>query len=273
MQKLLLYLLMILMFASCEEQTDWELQSAANDFIVVDGIITNELKVQTITITKPVNSLNQQPLPLSSATMLVSSNQLSYAFHEDVSRPGTYLSDKAFIGLKNKTYSLLITSGNKVYSSKAVLAPPVLDFVFIKYQKNDDNSMYRFTRVPIAYSPVLAAMYEIRLDWSAAPGYENENPDSCRAKLFYYTLPTMDVSEVFAPTIEKINFPYGTIITERRYSLTDEHAAFIRALLLETTWQGGYFNTASANIPTNLSEGALGFFGACGVVEKVEVVK
>lgn len=116
-------------------------------------------------------------------------------------------------------------------------------------------------------------MYEVLLDWSSAPGYENENPDSCKIKLYYYTLPTLDVSEVFAPDFEKVSFPSHTIITERRYSLTDEHAAFLRALLLETTWQGGFFNTANSNIPTNLSEGAKGFFGACGVVEKTETVK
>ena len=116
-------------------------------------------------------------------------------------------------------------------------------------------------------------MYEIQLDWSSAPGYEKEPPDSCRQKLYYYTLKTIDVSEVFAPGMEKIIFPPGTIITERRYSLTDEHAAFIRAMLLETTWQGGFFNTATANTPTNLSEGAVGYFGACGVLEEKEIAK
>ena len=111
------------------------------------------------------------------------------------------------------------------------------------------------------------------VDWSSAPGYETENPELYKAKLYYYTLPTIDVNEVFAPNIEKVGFPSGTKITVRRYSLTDEHAAFLRALLLETTWSGGYFNTASANIPTNLSTGALGFFGACGVAEQKETAK
>jgi hypothetical protein len=78
---------------------------------------------------------------------------------------------------------------------------------------------------------------------------------------------------VFAPNSQNINFPMGTVLIQRRYSLTDEHATFIRSLLLETAWQGGLFNTASANITTNLSQGAVGFFGACGVVEKTEVVR
>lgn len=271
MKKLFAYLLISILLVSCEEQTNWDLQNADNNFIVVDGIITNELKVQTITIMKPVTTLNEHPQAVSKATVLVSSALLVHTFHEDTLHPGTYLSDRAFTGIRNETYSLSITWGSKNYSSKAVLIAPE-NFKIIDYQPDDDN-LYRFSKVPFPYNPLSSAMFEIQLDWSTAPGYESRNPDSCRAKVYYYALPTLDVSELFAPTMEKITFPKGTVITERRYSLTDEHAAFLRALLLETTWNGGYFNTAPANIPTNMSAGATGFFGACGVWEKQETAK
>ena len=273
MQKLLTCLFLLLVLASCEEQTDWDLKKADNDFIVVDGIITNELKIQTVTVMKPVTKLNGVPEPVSGATVLVSSNLFTHTFHEDTLNPGTYLSDQAFIGVRNQTYSLLITSGTSSYSSKAVLAPAVADFNFIDYELNENDNKYYFSRVPFPYNPSVSAMFEVLLDWSLAPGYENENHDSCRATVFYYVLPTIDVSELFAPALEKVTFPPGTVITERRYSLTDEHAAFLRALLLETTWSGGYFNTASANLPTNLSTGAIGFFGACGVAEQTEIAE
>jgi len=273
MKKLLTYLFSILILASCEEQTDWELHKAGNDFVVVDGIITNEFKVQTLTLNNPVTAINEKPQPVSGAVVLVSSDLLTHTFIEDSLHPGTYRSEKPFIGLRNKTYSLLITSGTNVYSSKAELPPPVEKFNFPEYQKDESDNKYYFTKVPVPYFPVLPAMFEIQLDWLSAPGYETENPDLCKAKLYYYTLPTIDVSEVFAPGIEKVGFPSGTNITVRRYSLTDEHAAFMRALLLETTWSGGYFNTASANLPTNLSTGAIGFFGACGVAEQTEIAK
>ena len=273
MNKILTYLLITVLFVSCEEQTDWDLKTANNNFIVVDGIITNELKVQTITLTKPVSTINEKPQPVSGAVVLVSSDLLTHTFAEDSSHPGTYCSVKPFIGLRNKTYSLLITSGTNVYSSKAELPPPVDLFNLPDYQKNESDGKYYITKAPVPYFPILPAMYEIQLDWSSVPGFEARNPDSCKAKLYYYTLPTIDVSEVFAPGIEKVGFPSGTVITGRRYSLTDEHAAFLRALLLETTWFGGYFNTAAANIPTNLSAGAMGFFGACGVAEKTETAE
>jgi hypothetical protein len=275
MKKLLTYLALILLFASCEEQTDWDLHTGTNDFIVVDGIITNELKVQSITISKPVAFINDPAQPVQGATVLVSSNQVSYKFHEDPTMPGTYISNSAFTGIRNRTYSLLITVGNRVYSSKAVLAPPVLlaEFDSVRYQQNADDSTYRIVWIANPYRPVKPAMYELLLDWSKVPGYENYQADSCKARLYFYTLPTLDINEVFAPPSQDISFPKGTVVIERRYSLTDEHAAFIRSLLLETAWQGGLFNTASANITTNLSNGAVGFFGACGVVEKTDIVR
>jgi hypothetical protein len=275
MKKLIISLLLVLLFVSCEERSDWELESAANDFIVVDGIITNEMKYHTVTLLKPVSRLNEKPQPVSGATLLVSSELQVYSFHEDPARAGTYISDTLFSGIRNRTYSLLVNLGNAVYSAKALLEPPVLltEFVPIGYEKNTTDNLYHLTNIPANYNPASYAMYEIVLDWSAVPGFDTTDPGSCRAQLYYYTLPTIDVGEVFAPEVETVNFPAGTTFIQRRYSLTREHAGFIRSLLLESTWTGGYFNTAPANIPTNLSEGATGYFGACGVMEKVDVVE
>ncbi|NTW34192.1 MAG: DUF4249 family protein [Bacteroidetes bacterium] len=116
-----------------------------------------------------------------------------------------------------------------------------------------------------AYAPVRYAMWEILLDWSNVRDFQNQNPDSCKARLLYYSLPTIDVSQVLPPEIEKISFPLGTTITQKRYSLTSEHAEFIRALLYETNWEGGLFDSAHSNLPTNISKGAVGFFAVCSV--------
>ena len=71
MQKLITYLFIIMMLASCEQLSEHPLQTENHDFIVVDGIITNEIKFQTITLSKPVSQLNEKPQPVSGATILV----------------------------------------------------------------------------------------------------------------------------------------------------------------------------------------------------------
>jgi hypothetical protein len=142
---------------------------------------------------------------------------------------------------------------------------PGKTFPELIYKKNDDNNLYYIDYVASSFEAENPAMWEILIDWSFVPGYENIDPEACKKKLLFYTLPTLDVSQVFAPLVEQVYFPAGTRIVERRYSLTDEHAAYIRTLLLETSWQGGIFPSDPANGISNLSEGAFGFFGICAV--------
>jgi len=272
MKKWSFYLFICLALSSCEEKIAWNLHPTQENAVVVDALLTDEVKIQKIKLSRPIDNPDLQPQAVSNASVLVSTDQAVYPFHEDSLTPGTYLSDIAFSGVSDKTYSLLVSVAGHAYSAKAVL-PSRRDFAFLSYQRDVDDGMYRITKVASVFDPSNPAMYEISLDWSAVPGYETVSPDSCKAKLFFYTLTTLDVSEVFAPKAEKVSFPQGTKISERRYSLTNEHAAFLRGVLLETNWQGGFFNTVPANLPTNLSSGAIGYFGACGIVEKIETVK
>ena len=145
-------------------------------------------------------------------------------------------------------------------------------FPELRYSKNEKNDLYHVDWVANAFSSQDAAMWELLIDWSVVPGYEHLDSISNHARMLFYTLPTLDVSEVFAPQMEAIWFPAGTVITERRYSITPEHAEFIRELLLETNWTGGLFNVAAANVTTNLSNGAIGFFGTCAVTELSVIV-
>ena len=76
--------------------------------------------------------------------------------------------------------------------------------------------------------------------------------------MYYYTRePDFCLSEM-----EVIKFPLGTKIVERKYSLNPGYTEFTRTDFPETNWKGGLFDSAPANIPTNLSKGAVGYFAA-----------
>ena len=83
-------------------------------------------------------------------------------------------------------------------------------------------------------------------------------------------MPTIDVSQVFAPENEKIYFPKGSIIWIRKYALSNEYAEYLRAVLLETKWRGGFLDSQPANVPSNFSNGALGFFSVCAVTNSLQ---
>lgn len=271
MKRLMIFCLCLLSLVSCVKETDWTTQGGIENMIVVDGILTSERKTQTITINHPVNDLNGKALPVSGATVVLLTSDSTWQLTENPAGSGRYLTSSTFIALPGKTYTLNIFNGSSVYSAQAGMVPGA-SFEPLSYLMNEHDSLYHVEFVASAFSSSSPAMWELLLDWTAVPGYQNADSSACKARMLFYTLPTLDVSEIFAPVVEQLSFPKGTVITERRYSLTPQHAGFIRALLLETSWQGGLFPTEAANVQGNLSSGAFGYFGVCAVNELSVIV-
>ena len=264
MKKYSLFILIFIVSLSCEKRVDWPLQTQDNNIIYVDGIITNEYKIQSIKLTKLLNDINELPEAVSNAIVLIMFGDSVFELKEKHDSKGVYQSEKPFVGITEIPYNLKIIYDGVNYTAHSFMKPAI-DFSPLHYKKNITTNKYRITWVAPAVNPNMPAMYEILLDWSDIPPYNNHEPELAKARLLYYTLPSLDMSEIFAPQLENIVFPSGTTIIEKRYSLTIPHAEFIREVLLETNWNGGLFGSTSANVPTNLSEGAAGFFGVCGV--------
>jgi hypothetical protein len=264
MRKIALFVFALIAFFSCQKQTEWQLKNGNYDFIVVDGMLTDEAKSHIIKISRPTPNINETSEAVSNATVTLSDGDSIYTLVEQPANSGLYRTKSNFAAKSENAYTLNILAGGKTYSAKTTMATGSY-FKTLRYTKNNDDNLYKITWVANAYNPQKPAMYEILIDWSAVQGYEILNAELCKAKLYYYSLPSIDVTQIFAPELEKVSFPAGTIITERKYSLTSEHASFCRALLLETSWKGGLFDSAPANLPTNLSNGAIGFFSVCSV--------
>ena len=266
MKKGILFILLLLSLYSCVKKTNWPITGNVPKLIVVDGILTDEPQRQVIRITYPTAGLNEIPVPVSGANVVINNEDSTYELLEIPAGSGLYQTHSNFSAVLGKNYSLLIFSGEKVYSAKASMMPGLV-FNPLHYVKNDGDNLFHINYVASAFNTELPAMWEVQLDWSKVAGYEQTDSSLCQKRMLFYTLPTLDVSEIFAPGMEKISFPAGTHIIEKRYSLSSGHAGFIRTLLSETNWQGGLFCSAPANVLTNLSSGAIGYFGVCAVTE------
>lgn len=261
----LLYIFLFLILVGCEKKTEWLLQSKDPGFIVVEGGITDEPKAHSVTLSYPVTDLNGIPEPISGAVVSISDGSTTLMLNESDSLKGTYVTDANVAGIAGRTYALNIDINDKSYTAIDYM-PATTWFSPLKYGKSGDSDLYQITWIANAYNPITPAMYEILIDWSHVPGFENGDSINNHATLYYFTLTSIDVSEIFQPEIEKIYFPAGATITERKYSLSPAHESFIRCLLLETSWRGGLFDAISANVPSNVSNGALGFFSASSVL-------
>ncbi|MGD0709667.1 MAG: DUF4249 family protein [Bacteroidales bacterium] len=261
MKKTIFYIIIIILLSSCEKKVDWLLQNGDTNLIIVDGIITDQDTTQSIKLSFPVTKLNAIPTPVTGATVIVSNEDGSYPMEENPANSGIYQTTNDSVRKPGENYTLSIKYNNKNYTATTTMLPGIYPQTdSIVPDKND--SLYHIS-TGNNYDAVNYAMYEILIDWSKNHK-QLLTPDSS-ARLLYYTLPTIDESELFPPNTQSVSFPVGTVITIKRYSLTLAYAQYIRALLLETTWQGGLFDTEHANLPTNLSNGAVGFFATCGV--------
>jgi hypothetical protein len=139
--------------------------------------------------------------------------------------------------------------------------------------QSSNSNLYYIKSVAPNFDLNESDMYQIKIDRSKVSGYENVSDSISQSLLYYYTLQTLDVNEIFAPQKETVYFPAGTQIVERKFSLAPKYADFIRSLLAETEWRGGYFDVAQDNVRSNLSDGAVGFFAACSVVSDTLIVK
>ena len=253
------YLLIFLLFVSCEAERDWDLQSESLPVIVVDGILTNEKKAHEIRLTHPVTEMNQTPEPVSRAVVAVFDGSKIFIRHEDPVNPGLYKTIPEFRALYGKQYLLYIKFQDQEYRANASMKPVTpLSPLIIKPEGELFKIEFKESDEP--------AMVEVYLDWSHLPGYKEKPENETHAKLVFYSLNSIDVNEMFKPAKETVLFPVGTKILRKKYSLSDDHQKFLRTMLSETEWNGGVFDVLPGNVYTNLSEGAVGFFAVSTVV-------
>ncbi len=266
--KRLIWLLGItwILVSACEEAYNFD-DYRNTHVLVVEGWLTNEFKTQTIILSYSKAGPNDSITYASGADIKVNDGQNTYIFLESPDTPGLYKSTVRFAAAIDKIYRLIITLNDTIYTAvTGVLPVTAPDSIQLQYDST--RGEYRISYVAPIFSVYESALYIVYLDWSHVPGYENLPPDSTRAKLYYYTLQTMDVNEIFQPYQQQVYFPAGTIITEYKYSLTPFFATYIRALLSETQWSGSLFDVEHWNLPTNLTGGALGFFTASSVASR-----
>lgn len=138
MKRVFQFIFILLTFSGCEKTTNWALKSQTSKLIVVDGIVTGETKIQSLTLSFPVSELNTKPLPVTGAVLQISDEDSVFRMTEQPAGSGIYYSTTPFSAREGKNYSLLIFYGNQIISAKSIMEP-ALFFNFLIYSKNEDH--------------------------------------------------------------------------------------------------------------------------------------
>ena len=260
-----------LAITACEEKIEWDIQTEQVNTIVVDAIITNEVKYQHIHLTKPFTDQNDTAVPVSGAQVFIKTNNSMVLFLESPDKPGHYYSDYPGAGSIDIAYQLNIEFESELYTAETYMIP-VLPANLPTWERDENTGLYKISWNAPQYHPSEQAMYEAIISWSHL--VDTTLTDTLTmAKIMFYTLNTINVSYIIFPQDqEEVWFPKNSKAIVKKYSVTDEYGDYLRALLAEAEWQGSLFEEARGNLPTNISNGGLGYFSACSVISDTLIV-
>jgi hypothetical protein len=255
MKRILAAIWIICLFPSCEERVDWEQEGEFLPRLVVEAFLTNKPGYNYVKLSFPVTSPGEDAVQISGATVVVTDGEKFAQFMEDSSDPGLYLPEDDIRAVVNRNYLLYIEAGEYQFTAGATMIPvgPMDDFKFravdgenryfrINPENGDDPSMTRYI-----------------VEWLDDQGYQ-------KSVFYHYRLESVDVNEFFKPATEDLVFPLNSRIIRQKYSLSNDHQRYVRSLLSETEWKGGWFDVLPGNLHTNLSTGGVGYFAASSLI-------
>jgi len=106
-----------LILFSCVKEVDWELRYQEQDLLVVEGKITSDAMRHEVKLTRPFYEMNATAEVVRGARMEIFDGEVLHNLHEDLERPGIYLTDSLFSADLNQYYQLRILHEEKRISA------------------------------------------------------------------------------------------------------------------------------------------------------------
>lgn len=249
----------LLMLCSCTEKIDVDLFESPVK-LVVEGYVTNELRQHTVVLSRSSPYYSYTPPEMvSGATVTIEDTSALYSLYEVT--PGFYVTNEAFAGSPGNLYTLTIQVDGEIYSATSSM-PSVQPIDSISFYKSETQEW----------------VYEIGL-WTQEPPEPGHHYFWKVYKDF--VLMSKNITQLEFASDDLINGNYlsglkvQTVkaraenrITLEMASITEEYYEYCLAIIKETLYSDGPFESAPASITGNISNGALGFFTAYSLTRK-----
>ena len=259
-------LLSMILLAGCTEKIDIDLGTTYTR-LVVEGYITTDTTTHWVRLSKSTDYYsNIPPPPVSNVIVTVSDGFETFTLEENDTLPGYYETPPDYYGIPGRTYSLDIELQDKIndfksYSASCKLKPVApIDSIRVEYVEK-----WEAWEVKIyAWEPASLDFYTFNIikngvlitDTIDEIGISDDrffNGNYTNGAAVYYLMEE-NPDEVVNP---------GDTITLVMASITKEYYNFIVELMDETfEYRNPLFSGPPANVSTNISNGAVGFFAA-----------
>jgi hypothetical protein len=280
LKKSLIIISLFFSLVSCEDKYYEDISKITNNEgamaeIVINGGVTSEKKYQEITLTKPI-SLNGQSIDsISGAVVKLKIGDIYYNFVEEINHPnintlnkrkGTYVSIDSIQGVPGAIHTLIVDyAGNTYTASDMMIEVNPFDFNTIDLPSMAGGGQYDTLGVLVA--PLLSLKLfnfgtteSCIYNWFAIDtiyGYD-------RSESSFYHFKIVDQQGLLSEMYQELDYRWGLRmsykITVTKFSLSQQYEDYLIAVLKETFWNNNLFSTMPANVPTNVTNGGLGYF-------------
>lgn len=279
--KVILYLLLAtslaLGLASCTERIEVDLDNSYTR-LVVDGAITTDTAQHMVKLTTTSSYYyNQQPPAVSGARVSISDGINSFELQE--SEPGIYRTNKDVYGVAGRTYTLEIRLKEKIGGFSEYSATSVM------------NTVKPLDSISLSFHPEWSrkGIWEVKCYMLEPPTVDFYRFMVSRN----HTLITDTLNEWFVTDDIFFNGNYtngatvaylqqenpgealfqGDTVTVEVNGITKEYAAFVSSAQSELFGSNPLFSGPPANLKSNVSNGAMGFFTAHSATRSSAIVR
>jgi hypothetical protein len=267
---------LLIYLTSCTERIDVELDDSFTRLVVYGAITTDTTRHYIELSTTSSYYYNEAPPPVTGASLEIS-DDLGITESLTEVEPGKYATSPLFFALPGRTYTLRMELAQAINGYSSYIA------------SSSVNPIYPIDSIGLVFQP----------DWGEKGFYE--------VTCFYLDRPTTDfymfnifkngvmltdsIRERFVTDDAFYNGNYtngigvgyldqskesevlkaGDTVTFQGCNITEEYYNFIVTLQTETGYQNPMFSGPPANVKSNISNGAVGFFAAYGVAYSSKV--
>jgi len=282
MKQTIIYIVFIaFILGSCTEEVEIELDSTFKR-LVVFGEITTDTTIHQIDLSKSADYFFNQPAEkVQNAMVELSYGDTSIRLNENPDKPGVYETEPDFYGRVGETYNLTISGVDidengeeEIYTANSYL-PEVnsIDSITLKYTANSffsgwEIQVWTFDPADQRNFYVFKAGLNGIVVTDTLTEFVIQNDD------FFNGSQTNGITSQFLDDAveDQKAFP-GDIISFEINGITEEYYNFLLQAQTESFGQVPLFSGPPANIKSNISNGALGFFTAYSVERASRIVE
>lgn len=259
-QIITLSILALAALTSCKKEFDLNLNDSNKNYLVVEGMITDQDEPQTIRLSRTISYLEaKNPQKVNDAAVTIQFDNTTIPFN--LSSDGVYAAPAGFRGEVGKTYHLKIqVDGQQYEASSTMRKGQKLDSVYT--QKHVFNTDQFEIRANLTENPEKG-------DYVLLKYAQNEVLQDSVKRWSFYSDNVMN-GEKFENMLifGDIEGKVGDKITVYTYSISKETFDFVTAASSSLMEPLPFFPPPGASIKGNISNGALGYFQASAVFRK-----